>query len=458
MLRNVLKCVELLGNRQCRITSRTLTMSKINSPYFQDVLTPELNKLSELFNKNGFEIRIAGGAVRDLLMGKSPADVDFATTATPDQMKDMFTKENIRMINALGEKHGTITARINDAVNFEVTTLRIDKVTDGRRAEVEFTKDWQIDANRRDLTINSMFLGLDGTLYDYFDGEQDLKNRVVKFVGNPVTRIQEDYLRILRYFRFYGRIADDSDNHCQATIEAIRDNVKGLDIVSGERIWSEWKKILVGNYAGELTLKMIEIGLGPHIGLPSDPNLEEFDKVYKLSQEKQLSLAPTTLLAGLLTNEDEVLKVHGRLKLSGAERDNALFVIAHREEKTNSEDPLRPYQYLLVDGKTKDQKLFLQEVLKYRGETDLLQRFQNWEPPKFPLTGNHLKESNVPPGKAMSVVLTKIKDEWKLSNFTMPLDTMISRIPDVLDSISVEDLKRAQPGFGKRKREKSKQR
>jgi tRNA nucleotidyltransferase (CCA-adding enzyme) len=432
-------------------------MSKIDSPYFKDVLTPELNQLSDLFHKNGFEIRIAGGAVRDLLMGKSPADVDFATTATPDQMKDMFTKENIRMINALGEKHGTITARINDAVNFEVTTLRIDKVTDGRRAEVEYTKCWETDANRRDLTINSMFLGLDGTLYDYFNGEQDLKNRVVKFVGNPVTRIQEDYLRILRYFRFYGRIADIHNNHCQATLDAIRDNVKGLDIVSGERIWSEWKKILAGNHAGELTLKMIEVGLSPHIGLPPAPNTEEFKRVWTQSQDNKISLQPATLLAGLLTNEDEVWKIHARLKMSGVERDNALFVIAHRADKPDAEDTLRPYQFLYVDGKNKDIALFIQEVLRYRGETELLQRFQQWDPPRFPLTGHHLKEANVPPGKGMTFVLSKIKDEWKQSNFTMSLEAMIAMIPSTLSSASVEDLKRTQP-MGKRKREKSKQR
>lgn len=96
---------------------------------------------------------------RDLLMGENPKDLDFASTATPPQMKEMFIAENIRMINANGERHGTITARINDKENFEVTTLRIDVVTDGRHAEVEFTTDWKLDANRRDLTINSMFLG-----------------------------------------------------------------------------------------------------------------------------------------------------------------------------------------------------------------------------------------------------------------------------------------------------------
>lgn len=134
-------------------------IQKLNSPEFNSLFTDELNTLATIFSKYGHEIRIAGGAVRDLLMEIQPKDLDFATTATPQQMKDMFNNENIRMINTKGEKHGTITARINDKENFEVTTLRIDVLTDGRHAEVQFTTDWLLDANRRDLTINSMFLG-----------------------------------------------------------------------------------------------------------------------------------------------------------------------------------------------------------------------------------------------------------------------------------------------------------
>ena len=138
-------------------------------------------------------------------------------------MKSMFTKEEIRMINVEGgEKHGTITARIDDKFNFEVTTLRIDKVTDGRRAEVEFTKDWKVDAERRDLTVNSMFLNIDGTVVDFFNGHEDLKNRRIAFVGSAETRIQEDYLRILRYFRFYGRLSRPECGHEEETINAIR--------------------------------------------------------------------------------------------------------------------------------------------------------------------------------------------------------------------------------------------
>ena len=117
-----------------------------------------------------------------------------------------------------------------------------------------------IDAERRDLTVNSMFLDLSGTVYDYFNGKEDLEKKRVAFVGTADARIKEDYLRIFRYFRFYGRLAKDEDNHETETINAIIANKEGLGKISGERIWTEWKKILSGNMGGPLTLKMIEIG------------------------------------------------------------------------------------------------------------------------------------------------------------------------------------------------------
>ena len=250
--------------------------AKVNSQVFQDLISRvEVSTLADIFIRHNYELRIAGGAVRDFLHPSGniiPHDVDFATDATPQQMKEMFTAENVRMINVEGgEKHGTITARILDKENFEVTTLRIDKVTDGRKAEVEFTTDWQLDAERRDLTINSMFLGLDGTLYDFFGGQKDLHDERVAFVGCANRRIQEDYLRILRYFRFYGRIVKPDNNsedsydsflqqkhHEKTTVIAIKTNSEGLGRISGERIWSEWKKILSGRF-GEQVIFQLQI-------------------------------------------------------------------------------------------------------------------------------------------------------------------------------------------------------
>jgi tRNA nucleotidyltransferase (CCA-adding enzyme) len=133
---------------------------KIDTPEFREIMTKDLKYLFELFEAHGFELRIAGGAVRDLLMRKKPHDIDFATTATPDQMKQIFAEQtkHIRLLNTNGEKHGTITIRLNEKENYEITTLRIDVVTDGRHADVQFTEDWKLDSNRRDLTVNSIFL------------------------------------------------------------------------------------------------------------------------------------------------------------------------------------------------------------------------------------------------------------------------------------------------------------
>ena len=246
---------------------------KIENELFKSIFTEELTDMLAIFKKYNYEIRVAGGAVRDLLMDKKPTDLDFATTATPLQMKAMFEAEKIRMINMNGEKHGTITPRINNKENFEVTTLRIDVLTDGRHAEVEFTKDWLLDANRRDLTINAMFLGLDGSVFDYFYGYEDLLARKVRFVGNADTRIKEDYLRILRYFRFYGRISDSANNHDQDILKTITDNAAGLERISGERIWLELKKILSGNFAGELMLSLLKCGIAEYIGKCSKYNV-----------------------------------------------------------------------------------------------------------------------------------------------------------------------------------------
>lgn len=303
----------------------------LETPEFKSIFNEELVDLIDLFKKHKYELRVAGGAVRDILLKIYPTDIDFATNATPEQMKKMFEEEEIRMINMNGEKHGTITARINDKMNFEVTTLRTDLITDGRHAEVQFTKDWQIDANRRDLTINSMFLGLDGSVYDYFFGYDDLQKRRVIFVGDPDKRIKEDFLRILRYFRFYGRIAEISNNHDEETLTAIKTNINGLQKISGERIWMEVKKIMQGNFAKDLMLEMLNCGVGCYMGLPKEFNLLEFKRLWEVEEE----LNPITILCGLLNSPQDALKLHERLKFSAFERDLAIFITTNREQTKN---------------------------------------------------------------------------------------------------------------------------
>ncbi|XP_054288691.1 CCA tRNA nucleotidyltransferase 1, mitochondrial isoform X2 [Macrosteles quadrilineatus] len=406
---------------------------KLDSVEFQSLFTVELMTLATIFKNHNYELRIAGGAVRDLLMHKKPKDLDFATTATPDEMKQMFEKEGVRMINNKGEKHGTITPRINNKENFEVTTLRIDRETDGRHAEVEFTKDWKLDANRRDLTINSMFLGLDGTLYDYFHGYDDLMKRRVVFVGDATKRIQEDYLRILRYFRFYGRIAEEPSNHDVDTIDAIKENAAGLAQISGERIWMELNKILSGNFWGELMLLILDCGLGPHIGMPKESDVGTFAEFYR--ETKNVPLHPVTRVSPLFKSEDEFAELHERLKMSAFERDLGFFVVNHRNDSVN----LRwcKYNTIMLQTKHKLSHLqdWIQEMIKYKRETAVLHEYVKWNVPKFPVNGGMLQERGIPMDRNTNHIINKLKEFWVENDCAIDSEKILEHVPVVLEEI-----------------------
>lgn len=262
----------------CRLLCRTILVTpsrlrhcipsmasgKLDTQSFKELLTPDLLRLESVFHASGYEFRLVGGVVRDLLLEKTPKDVDIATECTPDVMMKLFEAHGIRYIPT-GLEHGTVTAHINHK-DYEVTTLRLDRVTDGRHAEVEFTKDWREDAERRDLTINAMSLDLQGNLYDYFDGEKHLAEKRVVFVGDARKRIREDFLRILRYFRFYGRIVPSPELHDAATLDAIREAADGLRQISVERVWVEVGQILQGNHAPHLLRTMYSLQVARHIG------------------------------------------------------------------------------------------------------------------------------------------------------------------------------------------------
>ncbi|XP_029990896.1 CCA tRNA nucleotidyltransferase 1, mitochondrial [Sphaeramia orbicularis] len=407
---------------------RSLYTMQLKTTEFQSLFTDGLNGLAEVFEKHQHELRIAGGAVRDLLSGKRPEDVDFATTATPDEMKHMFQTAGIRMINKKGEEHGTITARLHDE-NFEVTTLRVDVQTDGRHAEVEFTTDWQKDAERRDLTINSMFLGLDGTLYDYFKGYEDLKNRKVRFVGSAEQRIQEDYLRILRYFRFYGRVAPEPDDHEPETLAAIRENGHGLAGIAGERIWMELKKMVVGNHGGHLLELIYKLGLAQYIGLPPDGDVDEMMRVWQNASEH--SPKPMTILSGLLHSKEEVEKMDLRLKVSKEEKTLALFLVKYRRElQKNADEPdsLKPFTDFIIDSRELDTQSKVLELLKYQGEEKLLTALSAWSIPRFPVSGHDLRRMGVTNGKEIGATLQKLRDIWKKSHYQMDKDELLSYV------------------------------
>ncbi|KAF2359108.1 Poly A polymerase head domain [Trinorchestia longiramus] len=426
-----------------RLLCKALHTMKISEEQLALVLRPSVLRLSAIFARHQHELRVAGGAVRDLLRGLVPHDLDFATTATPDEMKKMFEEEGVRMINETGEKHGTVTARIEDE-NFECTTLRIDIKTDGRHAVVRFTKDWYLDSNRRDLTINSMFLGMDGTVYDYFNGKQHLDERRVEFVGDPDKRIQEDYLRILRYFRFYGRIAKSSDGHSASVLECITRNAEGLARISGERIWSELQKIIVGNYGGQLVQKMIDCNLGPHIGLPDDFSGSECRSLCDRCSACGIdphALQPMTILAAGFNNVDDAFNFIARVKCSKKERELLVFILDHRGAVIATKD-IKILQDLLADMVI-DQKVSeklarnrLEELLKYACQMKLLEDLNSWNLPAFPVVGGVLV-SRLDDKRKTRLVTKELFELWKQSNFSATQDELLLHVDEIQANIKL---------------------
>lgn len=318
-----------------------------------------IQTVHKLFKQHNFKIRIAGGYVRDAAVLKLPAnDIDLATDATPEEMHKIFKEREIRTFNVNGEVHGTVSCLI-EGETLEITTLRSDVATDGRKATVEFHRDWAKDAERRDLTIGQLFLDLDTfEIIDHFNGVEHLQKNIVKFVGDAQTRIREDYLRILRYFRFLARMTPPEKEifYDKATLETIKANKAGLLPISNERKWTELKKICIHRAHADTVMRMMveDCALADVIGLACirnhDRYLAGFSSIYKRQRRvllpsknnKNEEAKCATTLADLykpsssivllcpLDDVNTVVQAAKTLKLSNAEREDAVVCIQYK--------------------------------------------------------------------------------------------------------------------------------
>lgn len=346
------------------------------------------------------EARLVGGAVRDALAGRAVADIDLATPCPPDDIVRALTAAGIRAVPT-GIAHGTVTA-VQGGRGFEVTTLRRDIETDGRHASVVFTDDWRVDAARRDFTINAMSMTSDGAVFDYFTGIADLRAGVVRFVGDPATRIAEDYLRILRFFRFSARYGSGAPD--PAALAAIRAGVAGLAILSVERIWSELQRILAAPDPTGAVQLMAALGVLDAV-LPEGSDVSKLGRLVAAGAPAD----PILRLAALLTGDAEALAV--RLKLSAAER---ISLLALRNlpvpQPADDDDALRR----LLAGD--DPKILIGRAWLEGGNTldwnRLRDRLAALPRPVFPLEGRDALALGVAPGPAMGVLLREIRDWW----------------------------------------------
>jgi len=388
--------------------------------------------LMRKLNNAGHEARIAGGAVRDLLLGVSPKDWDIATTATPEQVTAVMKSDHIRVIPT-GISHGTVSARRKNTL-CEITTLRVDDETDGRHATVSFTDDWELDSNRRDFTINAMFLDAKGHIHDFHNGMEDLKNFKVRFVNDPETRIKEDFLRIMRFFRFSVRLnllsnkpfVMDAD-----ILKVITNNSDGLKQISGERIWDELRKILaefkkrkLPNAINTTFKNMKNTGVFTAIGFPEDLKTNVGWIMFLDIFVNDVS--PEITMLRLFDTDDGMNKwctlLRHRFNASSKQFKKIKFVIDHNDIVRTKRNALELLAF-------NDRSLVLEWMLfgfePFNPEHGVIvDMINNIIIPKFPISGNDLIKLGVDSGPHLGKILSDLKRNWASNEFSINKDDL----------------------------------
>ncbi|MBN8955343.1 MAG: CCA tRNA nucleotidyltransferase [Rhizobiales bacterium] len=374
-----------------------------------------------LLDRDGEEARIVGGAVRNALLGLPRGEIDIATTATPDVVTRRATTDGLKAVPT-GIDHGTVTV-IVDGTPFEVTTLREDIETFGRKARVRFGRDWRRDAERRDFTMNALSLSPDGRVHDPVNGLPDLEARRVRFIGDAETRIREDYLRILRFFRFhaaYGAGAPDADD-LGATIR----QRAGLEQLSRERIRMELMKLVVASGAAETLTVMADAGILDRV-LSAAPLVAHLARMDAL--EKALGLAPDPVrrLGALAVHvTDDAERFRERLRLANEETDRLDSMARGWWQVTEAlpAHAARALLYRLGPDRYRDRVLFAWARSGVPSSdsawASLFTLLERWEAPVFPLRAADFIARGVPKGPALGAALAAAEEAWITTDFPM---------------------------------------
>ena len=352
--------------------------------------------------------RFVGGAVRDALLGRPPREIDVGTPLTPDAVMQCLTAAGIRAVPT-GVAHGTVTA-VTPKQIFEITTLRRDVETDGRHAKVAFDADWEADAQRRDFTMNALSLDRRGRLYDYVGGVADLKAGRVRFVGDPATRIREDVLRLLRYYRFfayYGKGAGD-----RAARAACRTAARLLPTLSAERVAAEILKLLAAPDPLP-ALRMMQADSVLKRLLPEAGGLTRLRRLVALEPEAD----PLRRLAALITRNAGA--VAERLKLSGAQRDRLAALLAKPAIALDGDRPAQRHALYCWGSPLYADRVLLAAAARNRPRRvrKLLALARRWTSPRFPLRGRDLLAAGVAPGPKVGVLLSALEAWWIKGDF-----------------------------------------
>ena len=368
-------------------------------------------------------VRFVGGAVRDTLLGlfTKKMDLDLCTPATPGEVTALLQKASIT-VKPTGIAFGTVMA-VADGDHLEITTLRRDIDTDGRHATVSFGQSWEEDARRRDFTINALYADPDGTLHDTVGGLADLQNGIVRFIGDPLARVREDYLRILRYFRFYARFGTgEADPEALGACAALKAHIADL---SRERVWMELSKLLMLDVPHKAARAMQLCGVLDAL-LPGEPgeekleaDIDRLEAYAEIESHNDFAPVPVLRLAALFPDADDVLP--SRLKLSTREAD----WLELTAETLAAPDPAALarvwYRHQDTIGRARawlPNLAFLYSVVVETVDADTAVTFAAaWEAPVFPLAGADMIGLGVESGPRMGEILAAVESWWIDENF-----------------------------------------
>ena len=323
-----------MNNLLDKIFFRSQNLNYINLGFKNIKKETEVSKIFEAIHSysNNSEIRYVGGCVRKIINKERYDDIDLAVNLNPKEVCEALTKKDIKYYES-GIVHGTITALIND-IKFEITSLRKDVDTDGRHAKVEFSDSWKDDASRRDFTINSIYANIEGSLFDPFDGKKDLENGAIHFIGDVEKRIKEDYLRILRYVRFFLNYS--KHKHSPNVINIIKKNLTGITKISSERLLDEFKKLLFSNSFLKLPkdkdcLEII------NLIFPQFKNINIFDNLNNFAKKNFIDMDFVFLLSLMIIDgTDNVDYFIYKFNISKKDQKRLLFLNTFYSQKITS--------------------------------------------------------------------------------------------------------------------------
>ena len=397
-------------------------LNSLNTEFQKLKIEKEAEKIFEIIedNSNTSEIRYVGGCVRKIVNNETADDIDLAVNLSPNEILKILKNNNIKYYET-GIDHGTVTVLINQN-KFEITSLRKDIKTDGRHAKVEFSKDWHEDASRRDFSINCIYADIDGNLFDPFNGRKDLEKGLIKFIGDPEKRIKEDYLRILRYIRFY--LSYSKINHNHKVIKIIKKNLDGVSKISSERLLGEFKKLVRSEGFTKLGKDKFCLEI-INLIFPQFKNIKIFEnlKDYKKNILKETDFIILIALM-IIDGTDNVKYFLYKFNVSNNEKKRILFLDEFFSKKINKKSFSKENLWKIFYKEDKQSLFDLLDFQIFKSKKinknllKIIEFFKDKESPVMPIKAKNLIDQyNIPEGKELGFKLKVIEEKWIENNF-----------------------------------------